>query len=203
MCGEQLCFALIKISCKLEEMLLCLQLALECISCFIYCLYTVVQYFSLSVTECCDAWRGIIMIQKALPDTISSLISPNGYIYVFSSAFYLSIYGSLVVYYAILVTWTPAWNKFIYTYERDHHWFILWVIAWLGPNHHINWLIFNWDIGITFRWSQIQNANVFWEIAFEYIVCKSGAGLIVLFHYYMHLDNKGRVTNMGPTWSGT
>ena len=40
------------------------QIVSWCISCFIYCLYTVVQHFSLSCTECCSMWWSIVMIQK-------------------------------------------------------------------------------------------------------------------------------------------
>ena len=82
------------------NMSLCLTNSLRLFHVLIYCLFTAVQYIFISYTECCSMGWGIVMIQKALPDTIS-FQSLQMYICILNSS-HLSV-GSLL--YTMLFLW--------------------------------------------------------------------------------------------------
>ena len=96
----------------------------------------------------------------------------------------------------VLNFWMPCWDrahfsvKIIYTcipinslglsdaYMRqltNHHWFILWLVAWTVPSHYLNqyWIIVNWTLANIFQWKFNQNTTIFIEEnACENVVCE-------------------------------
>ena len=58
-------------------------------------------------------------------------------------------------------------------HKTHHHWFRLWLVAWLAPSHYLNqcWNIVNLNLRNKFRWNLKRNSCIFVkENAFENVV---------------------------------
>ena len=67
--------------------------------------------------------------------------------------------------------------NFIRTFSMQskyHHWFRLWLVAWLASSHYLNhcWNIVNWTLRNKLQWNFYQNSYIFIEENAFKNVCK-------------------------------